>query len=140
MNANKATAIFLAATLAAASHAAPPPPLAQTRLLTTTATACRDVGLVHWRHPVREVFAQRDIPLVGLLLCNDDTYPVFFVHLPYDPQGQTSDYFQPLYAELSKANGGWPFALASTRDRLLVTVTGGRGEGLEIGYERYGFD
>ena len=137
MNMMKAAALFLAATLATASQAAPPP-LAHTRLLTATATGCRDVGLVHWRHPVREVFAQRDIPLVGLLLCNEDTYPVFFVHLPYDPQGQTTDYFQPLYTELRQANGGWPFALASTRDRTIVTVTAGREAGLEIGYERYG--
>lgn len=109
--------------ISASCLAADLPPLKATKLFTQDAKNCVEVDLKTWTHPVLRVFAKKRITLERLQLCNDKKYPIFYVHLPYDPQGQTQSYFGPLYAEMQKANSGWPYAFVSTNDNTVISVS-----------------
>jgi hypothetical protein len=62
------------------------------------------------------------VGLSELHLCNK-TYPVFFVSVPYEPRSSHTDsYFIPLYANVCKANGQWPYAFVSKDDGFIVSV------------------
>jgi hypothetical protein len=83
---------------------------------------CQDVDLANWEHPTKKVMIERGVEIVGVQLCDNQTFPVFFVNFKYDPQGQTKDYFFPLYAAMSKANGDHSFAFVSLRDDKIISV------------------
>lgn len=83
---------------------------------------CRRLDLATWKHPTRKVMEKRDVKIEWVALCKQDQYPVFGVKFPYDPRGQTRDYFSPLYIKMMKANGNWPFSFLSEQDRLLISV------------------
>ncbi len=98
-------------------------PLEKTELYTTLASDCHDVDLRTWEHPTRLVLEKNGIKLNRLQLCNGGRYPVFFVDLPYDPQGQTLDFFMPLYEQMRKANGKWPYAFVAGSDGQVVYIS-----------------
>lgn len=107
----------------------PVPAIAETRLYTDLARGCYDVDLDTWRHPVRDVLKKYQVGVTQVRLCSRDKYPVFYVDLKYDPQGQTADFYRPFYRDMKKANGGWPYSLVSDRDQMIINVSfGKRGE------------
>jgi len=118
--------------------AAAPPLLGQTPLYTRLAHDCRTVDLAHWTHPTRQVLARHGVTLDKLQLCNDDRYPIYTVRFKFDPQGQTTDYFHPLYAKMAKANGYWPFSFVDTTDDLIVDVRPDRRGNVDVDYEQFG--
>lgn len=97
-------------------------PLASTVLYTETAHDCHGVDLSTWRHPARTVMEDAGVKIIKVELCNDGKYPIFTVGFKYDPQGQTGDYFGPLYAKMAQANGFWPFSFVDIDDALIIDV------------------
>lgn len=121
-----------------AVRAAELPELRGTDLFSTVARGCAAVDLPGWHHPARAVLTRPGVTLVKVELCNSRRFPVFFVELQYDPMGNTDDFFGPLYADLSDANGRWPFALVSLKDNEVVEVTPAKGSGaITVGYETF---
>jgi len=98
-------------------------PLSQTWLFTHLVKDCADVDLQTWHHATRDVLVKRKVVIERVALCNDGKYPVFYVQFPYDPQGQTRDYFGPLYFAMEKANGGWPLSFVDATDNTVVSLT-----------------
>lgn len=113
------------------------PRLPQTRLFTTVATGCSDVGVAGWQHPAKAMLQQKGVIIERVQLCNGGKYPVLHVRLPFDPQGQTEDYFGPLYEAMRKANGGAPFAFVSTTDNTVVTLRYATDGRAQPDYESY---
>jgi len=58
-----------------------------------------------------------------LATCMDGAHPIFGADFPYDPQGQTSDYFYPLYIKTFQANNNSDFSFLAIQDQLLLTLT-----------------
>ncbi|MGY3882326.1 hypothetical protein [Aeromonas veronii] len=81
------------------------PLLSDTRLYREVANNCKNVDLENWQHPTRRVLLERGVIFKKVELCNDGKYPIYHVRLPYDPAGQTQDYFNPLYVAMYGANG-----------------------------------
>lgn len=105
--------------LASTATARELPRLNDTRLFTTLARGCADVAPAAWRHPARAVLQQKGVQVLRVQLCNNRQYPVLHVHFPFDPQGQTEDWFGPLYASLRQA-GAAPLAFVAPRDGSIV--------------------
>jgi hypothetical protein len=103
--------------------AEPPPALENTELYTTVANDCHDVDLATWKHPTRAVLESKKVPIERVELCNGGHYPIFHVQFPYDPQGQTRDYFAPLYEQMRKANGKWPYAFVDSNDAQVLYIS-----------------
>ena len=129
------TLIFAALAFATPAWAADPP-LPATQFFTHTATGCRDLDLSSWHHPTRLVFEKKGLSLTRVQLCNNGKLPVFFAEVPYDPMGASGSFFNPLYAELRDANGGWPFAIVATSDNTII-FAGGKGRNINLQYEMY---
>lgn len=113
------------------------PALKDTELFSSKATDCHDVDLRTWQHPARAVLEKNDIKLERVQLCNAGHYPIFTGQVPYDPTGQTKNYFLPLYQELRKANGKWPYAIVATSDDIVVYVSYPANDGISLDYEQY---
>ncbi|CAD5198708.1 hypothetical protein [Pseudomonas sp. FEN] len=113
------------------------PALENTELYSSTVNDCHDVDLVAWQHPTRAVLEKDDIKLERVQLCNGGHYPIFHVQLPYDPRGQTKSYFTPLYEQLRKANGKWPYALVVSSDAVVVYVSYSKDGMIALDYESY---
>lgn len=113
------------------------PRLPQTRLFTSVATGCSDVSPATWQHPAKALLLQKGVIIERVQLCNAGKYPVFHARFPFDPQGQTEDYFNPLYAAMRKANGGAPFAFVATTDNTVVSVRYGADGRAQVDYEMY---
>ncbi len=111
------------------------PMLSATKLFTSL-TGCTSVNLGSWSHPTKSLLIKKGVKLEQVQLCNNKRYPVFYVDFPYDPQGQTKDYFLPLYAEMKKANGGWPYSFVATSDNTIVSVKYEK-KGMVVDYEMY---
>jgi hypothetical protein len=98
-------------------------PLKETKLYRETATDCQRLDLSSWSHPTRTVLEKnKGVTLDWVELCNNRKYPIYGVHFTYDPQGQTRDYFIPLYFEMLKANGRHPFSFVSLSDNLIINI------------------
>lgn len=102
---------------------AAPPPLDHTELYSKVASDCHDVDLATWKHPTRTVLENHQIPIDRVQLCNGGHYPIFHVQMPYDPQGQTRDFFVPLYEQMKKANGKWPYAFVDSNDSQVLYIS-----------------
>jgi hypothetical protein len=115
--------------------AAEQPLLKDTELYTKLASDCHDVDLATWKHPTRTVLEKNKVPLERVELCNGGHYPIFHVQFPYDPQGQTKDFFLPLYQEMRKANGKWAYAFVSPNDAQVVYVSYPASDAIDLNYE-----
>lgn len=113
------------------------PTLDQTRLFTEIALDCQDVDMKAWTHQTRRVLANPSSEILQIKLCNDKTYPIFFLKLKYDPQGQTSNYYKPLYAKMKKANAGRPYSIISVEDNLTMNITYRTMGMADVDYQRY---
>ncbi|WP_223472329.1 MULTISPECIES: hypothetical protein [unclassified Pseudomonas] len=113
------------------------PALENTELYSGTASDCRDVDLSTWQHPTRTVLEKNDIKLERVQLCNGGHYPIFQVQLPYDPRGQTKNYFLELYEQMRRANGKWPYALVASSDAVVVYVSYSKDDRIALDYESY---
>src|SRR5579871_3659596 len=91
-------------------------PLAGSDLYTKIAHDCHSLDLSKWQHPTRTVMENAGVQIIKVELCNGGKYPIFTVGFKYDPQGQTDDYFDPLYANMAQANGFWPYSFVDTED------------------------
>lgn len=131
------TRILALLLLAAPAFGRELPTLPQTRLYTTLATGCSDANPATWTHPARALLAQKGVILQRVQLCNGGRYPVLTVRFPFDPQGQTEDYFGPLYAEMRKANGGQPYSFVAPTDRTVVSVRYAPDGRAQVDYEMY---
>ncbi|GKX51240.1 hypothetical protein [Budvicia aquatica] len=115
----------------------PLPKLEQTRLFTQIAHNCQDVDMQNWQHPTRKVLTNPSSEILQIKLCNDKSYPVFFLRLKYDPRGQTSNYYKPLYKKMRKANGNHPYTIVSVEDNLIMNISY-RSMGMaDVDYQRY---
>ncbi|QXI31550.1 hypothetical protein HU752_019525 [Pseudomonas vanderleydeniana] len=113
------------------------PALKDTELYSSKAADCHDVDLKTWQHPARTVLEKHDIKLERVQLCNGDHYPIFTGQVPYDPTGQTKSFFLPLYEEMRKANGKWPYAIVATSDNIVVYVSYAASDRISLDYEQY---
>lgn len=113
------------------------PALNDTELYTQKTTDCHDVDLATWQHPARTVLEKSGIKLQRVQLCNGGHYPIFLGEVPYDPQGQTKDFFLPLFEDLRKANGKWPYALVATNYGEMVYVSYPKSDTITLGYENF---
>ncbi|ADW17744.1 hypothetical protein Despr_1592 [Desulfobulbus propionicus DSM 2032] len=96
---------------------------------------CHPVDARAWKSPALEIVRQRPkTELQWVQLCREGQYPVFGVRFAYDPQGQTNDFFYPLFLDVLEANGHRPFAFVETQDRLLIEVGGEGGDQLDLNY------
>lgn len=107
----------------AAAHAETPAGLAQSRLYTKLATACEALDLKTWTHATRKVLEANRATIEKVELCNARKYPVFTARFPYDINGQTDNYFHPLYLKLLEANGGWAYSIVAPEDGAIVHVS-----------------
>jgi len=95
---------------------------------------CRPVALDSWQHRARTTIQQRKgVHLQWVQRCGDHGYPVFGAEFDYDPQGQTSDFFHPLFVDALAANQGQSLAFVAIRDRLLIQVR-------QLGPDQYDFN
>lgn len=99
------------------------PYMPHTKLFPILSKGCERLDLSTWEHPTKDVMIQRGVEIIAVQLCSDRTYPIFYVNFPYDPQGQTKDYFYPLYAAMKSANGNWPFAFVSMKDQTIIQIS-----------------
>ncbi|CRM16776.1 MULTISPECIES: hypothetical protein [Pseudomonas] len=113
------------------------PPLEDTTLYSQTARDCQDVDLTTWQHPTRALLEKNHFALDRIQLCNGGHYPIFHVQAPYDPRGQTKDFFLPLYERMRKANGKWPYALVDSSDAVVVYVSYPKEDRIALDYEGY---
>jgi len=113
------------------------PALKDTMLYTTTAHDCVDVNLATWQHPTRTLLEKNNFQLERIQLCNGGHYPIFQVQAPYDPRGQTKDFFLPLYEHMRKANGKWPYALVDSSDAVVVYVSYPKDDEISLDYEGF---
>ncbi|MCG6576994.1 hypothetical protein EGM97_20050 [Pseudomonas sp. AF32] len=113
------------------------PALQDTELYTQKATDCQDVDLATWQHPTRIVLEKNGIKLERVQLCNGGRYPIFLGEVPYDPQGQTKDFFLPLYEQLRKANGKWPYVLVANNYGEMVYVSYPQSDSISLAYENF---
>ncbi len=125
--------LFLLPGLAAAEL----PLLANTELYSKMVSDCHDVELATWKHPTRAVLEKNAIPIERVQLCNGGHYPIFHVQLPYDPQGQTKDFFIPLYEQMRKANGKWPYAFVASNDAQVLYISYRDNGTIAMDYEFY---
>ncbi len=128
--------IFLLASITGVCFAEDTQSLGQTKLYKSIATGCISVDLMSWSHPTKSLLIKKGVKLEQVQLCNKNRYPVFYVEFPYDPQGQTKDYFLPLYADMKKANAGWPYSFVATSDNTIVSVKYQK-KSMSIDYEMY---
>jgi hypothetical protein len=119
------------------STAAEATSLDQTQLYTTQTHACHNIQLQGWSHPTRRVLTNAGVGIAKVELCNGGKYPIFTVHFKYDPQGQTDDYFDPLYAKMANANGFWPFSFVDLDDDVIVDIGVDSKHDLTISYEDF---
>ncbi|UXV18010.1 hypothetical protein N4P55_19275 [Pseudomonas fluorescens] len=113
------------------------PALKDTTLYTSTAQDCHDVDLATWQHPTRTLLEKNNFQLERIQLCNGGHYPIFQVQAPYDPRGQTKDFFLPLYEDMRKANGKWPYALVVSSDAVVVYVSYPKADHISLDYEGF---
>jgi hypothetical protein len=113
------------------------PALKDTTLYTTTVHDCEDVNLATWQHPTRALLEKNNFQLERIQLCNGGHYPIFQVQAPYDPRGQTKDFFLPLYEHMRKANGKWPYALVDSSDAVVVYVSYPKDDEISLDYEGF---
>ncbi|OUC16384.1 MAG: hypothetical protein B0A82_01870 [Alkalinema sp. CACIAM 70d] len=99
------------------------PYMPHTKLFPILSKGCERLDLSTWEHPTKDVMIQRGVEIIAVQLCSDRTYPIFYVNFPYDPQGQTKDYFYPLYVAMKSANGNWPFAFVSMKDQTIIQIS-----------------
>lgn len=94
---------------------------------------CETVAPTTWNHPTLEVIRKRkQAHLEWVMLCRNRSYPVYGVNFDYDPQGRTSDFFNPLYDEMLTRNRDAPFSFAVLRDKLIIDVTRPAKDGLSV--------
>ncbi|MEB3292479.1 MAG: hypothetical protein VKJ24_04910 [Synechococcales bacterium] len=115
----------------------PLPYIPNTKLFPKLSRGCDRVDLATWQHPTKAVMIERGVEIRAVQLCDDRTYPVFYVNFKYDPQGQTQDYFLPLYAAMKSANGNYPFAFVSLSDQTIIYVTFGAEGEIQREFERF---
>ncbi len=113
------------------------PTLDKTRLFTELADECRSVQLQGWQHPALAVFEHYAITVTSAQLCNTGEYPIFYVSLKYDPQGQTQDFYQPFYQAMKEALNGKPFAMVSDLDEMAISVSYDAQGNVNTEFERY---
>ncbi|EFQ62077.1 hypothetical protein PFWH6_4069 [Pseudomonas fluorescens WH6] len=113
------------------------PALENTTLYSDTAKDCHDVDLATWQHPTRTLLEKNNFQLERIQLCNGGHYPIFQVQAPYDPRGQTKDFFLPFYEDMRKANGKWPYALVDNSDAVVVYVSYPKNDTIALDYEGY---
>ncbi|MBK5144996.1 hypothetical protein I2494_14965 [Budviciaceae bacterium BWR-B9] len=113
------------------------PSLEKTRLFTEITHDCRDVVLKDWKPATRDVLAKYDVDVTAAKVCNGGDYPVFYVSLKYDPQGQTADFYQPFYEAMKKANKDRPYSMVSDLDELIINVTYGQMGETRTDFERF---
>ncbi len=53
------------------------------------------------------------------------------------PLGRRRTFFLPLYEEMRKANGKWPYAIVATSDDIVVYVSYPASDGISLDYEQY---
>lgn len=96
---------------------------------------CQALDLPRWHHPTRLVIEKRpEAHLQWVVLCRNQTFPVFGMDFDYDPQGQTDSFFHPLFHDLLTANGHWAYAIVDARDDLVITISGGKKDTLTVDY------
>lgn len=86
-------------------------------------TDCTSTVLADWRHAMRDTLRTKGrARLEWVSVCRGGAYPVLGVAFELDPQGATSDYFNPLYLDLLAANRRRALALVSTRDQVVIKI------------------
>ncbi|AWH89605.1 hypothetical protein HYN51_14235 [Limnobaculum parvum] len=113
------------------------PSLEKTKLFTEITHDCQDVVLKDWKPATRDVLAKYGVDVTAAKLCNSSDYPVFYVSLKYDPQGQTADFYQPFYQAMKKANKDLPYSMVSDLDELIINVTYGPLGETRTDFERF---
>lgn len=88
--------------------------------------AAQDVKVITdinaWNHPVKKVLQKYEVVIKKVELHNQ-TYPVFYVELPYDPKFRHNDrFFRPLYYEILKANGFWDYSLVDPLSEVRINI------------------
>ncbi|PLW75339.1 hypothetical protein [Cohaesibacter celericrescens] len=96
---------------------------ATTSLMARFGNDCRDVDMVNWSHPTRDIFeASNAASLIWLRLCEKDIYAVFGAKFRYDPQGQANDLLYPFYYDLLQANGSFPYSIVALSDNVVISI------------------
>lgn len=89
-----------------------------------------------WAHPAKAVIALRpEARLHWVALCRNAFYPVLGMAFDYDPQGQTKDFFYPLFLALLSANEFWPLSLVETSTGLAIHLDSKGKDELILDYE-----
>ncbi|SQI37029.1 Uncharacterised protein [Leminorella richardii] len=113
------------------------PTLDKTRLFTELTSGCHSVQIPGWQNPALAVFDRFAITVTSAQLCNADEYPVFYVSLKYDPQGQTQDFYQPFYQAMKEALNGKPYSMVSDLDEMTIGVSYSAEGSVKTEFERY---
>lgn len=95
---------------------------------------CQPVDPGLWQHPVLHTLQQRQgVHLQWIQRCGDQGYLIFGADFDHDPQGQTNDFFYPLFIDVLEANSGQPLALVAVQERLLIQLR-------QLGPDQYDFN
>lgn len=85
------------------------------------AVAITDISA--WKHPVKNVFLEKKVKLIKVVMTKDKTHSTYFVTFPFDPQSaQTADYFNQLYAEVLAANDWLSYSLQTEQDHIRIDI------------------
>ena len=102
------------------------PKIENTELFARVVRGCKEVT-TDWSHPTLQVLLERGVKLTKVSLCNDETFPIFYAEVPYDPNLEhNNNYFHPLYRAMLNANKQRPFAIIATGDQTIMLITGNR--------------
>jgi hypothetical protein len=84
---------------------------------------CHALDLADWRSDARSALEERQAAhLQWVMRCRNDGLLVLGAVFDYDPQGQTEDFFRPLYLAVLRANADEPYAIVDKPDNLIVNV------------------
>ncbi|MGP8232278.1 MAG: hypothetical protein ACLQL2_06375 [Methylovirgula sp.] len=118
------------------THAEDLPKLSGTNLYKTIAHGCRPVALTAWTHPTKQVLLRYKVQLDSVELCNDNTYPIYHVRFRNDPTtSNTNFFFIPLYDDMLRANGRYPFAFVDPSWNWITYIDWYRGSIRELSDE-----
>ncbi|WP_410210233.1 hypothetical protein [Aquirhabdus sp.] len=114
---------LLLLSLIAVNAQAEPKLLSETRLFTEIAKDCHPVDLKNWSHPTLKILKKYHLKLDALDLCNNDTYPIFYTVLKYDPGvGATNSFYKPFERDMTIANSWYSYSVVDRENKQMLNI------------------
>lgn len=80
------------------------------------------IDMKTWKHPVKEVFELYQVPVHGVQLAQNRTYPIFDISFPYPVSESYESSLRMLVEQIAQANAYWSFELIDRSQSIDVKV------------------